>query len=86
LQQEEETKAKAELERDRKERLPDDVSLEHMHLAISNEAREMARRSAIDKKEDLCKISSALAVLASASVCLLLANISYSIFLELLLL
>lgn len=70
LVQEEEAKAKADLERsdaEEKERLSE-VSLREMHYNISNDARELAKRRAIEKKEELCKISSALAVLASASV------------------
>lgn len=69
--QEEEVKARAELERsqaEKKERLSEEVSLQDLHLSISEEARQLAQRRAIDKKEELCKLSSALAVLASASV------------------
>lgn len=45
----------------------DDVALKEMIIPTATEAQEQARARAIDKQEQLCKISRALAVLASAS-------------------
>ncbi|XP_075096946.1 uncharacterized protein LOC107791289 [Nicotiana tabacum] len=45
----------------------EDVALKEMTIPTATEAQEQARARAIDKQEQLCKISRALAVLASAS-------------------
>lgn len=45
-----------------------DVALEEMINATASDAQEQARAKALDKQEQLCKVSEALAVLASASV------------------
>lgn len=45
----------------------DDVALKEMIIPTATEAQKQARARAIDKQEQLCKISRALAVLASAS-------------------
>ncbi|KVI00377.1 Calcium-binding EF-hand [Cynara cardunculus var. scolymus] len=44
-----------------------DVALEEMINATASEVQEEARAKALDKQEKLCKVSEALAVLASAS-------------------
>ncbi|KAJ0876204.1 putative EF-hand domain, letm1 ribosome-binding domain-containing protein [Helianthus annuus] len=44
-----------------------DVALEEMVNATASDMQEQARASALDKQEQLCKVSEALAVLASAS-------------------
>ncbi|KAJ0815940.1 putative EF-hand domain, letm1 ribosome-binding domain-containing protein [Helianthus annuus] len=44
-----------------------DVALEEMVNATASDIQEQARASALDKQEQLCKVSEALAVLASAS-------------------
>nr|XP_043610022.1 mitochondrial proton/calcium exchanger protein-like [Erigeron canadensis] len=44
-----------------------DVALEEMVSATASEVQEQARARALDKQEQLCKVSEALAVLASAS-------------------
>ncbi|KAL8491712.1 hypothetical protein ACS0TY_023344 [Phlomoides rotata] len=46
----------------------DDVALKEMTVPTAREAQEQARASALDKQEQLCELSRALAVLASASV------------------
>ncbi|CAH9067310.1 unnamed protein product [Cuscuta europaea] len=45
----------------------DDIALKEMIIPTAREAQEQARAKALDKQEDLCEISQALAVLASAS-------------------
>ncbi|KAL8491713.1 hypothetical protein ACS0TY_023344 [Phlomoides rotata] len=45
----------------------DDVALKEMTVPTAREAQEQARASALDKQEQLCELSRALAVLASAS-------------------
>lgn len=45
-----------------------DLALEEMTIPTAREAQEAARARAIDKGAELCEISRALAVLASASV------------------
>lgn len=45
-----------------------DVALEEMTTATASEAREQARVKTMEKVEQLCELSRALAVLASASV------------------
>ncbi|KAK1426414.1 hypothetical protein QVD17_15085 [Tagetes erecta] len=44
-----------------------DVALEEMINATASDTQEQARAKALDKQEQLCKVSEALAVLASAS-------------------
>lgn len=44
-----------------------DIALQEMNIATAREAQELAREKAIEKQEQLCKLSRALAVLASAS-------------------
>ncbi|KAL4561239.1 hypothetical protein LXL04_033402 [Taraxacum kok-saghyz] len=44
-----------------------DVALEEMINATASEVQQQARQRALDKQEQLCKVSEALAVLASAS-------------------
>lgn len=45
-----------------------DVALEEMTTPTAREAREQARRKTLENVEELCELSRALAVLASASV------------------
>ncbi|CAA0818430.1 LETM1-like protein [Striga hermonthica] len=71
LIKEEEEKEEEELAR-RKEkessaRVEDDVALKEMLISTAKEAQERAREKAVDKQEQLCELSRALAVLASAS-------------------
>jgi len=69
--QEEEEKEKEEEEKSRRKESVcsrEDVALKEMTVPTATEAQEQARARAIDKQEQLCKISRALAVLASASV------------------
>lgn len=46
----------------------DDVALKEMTTPTAREAQEQARARVLDKCEQLCELSRALAVLASASV------------------
>lgn len=45
-----------------------DVALEEMAAAMAREAQEQSRMKTLEKVEELCELSRALAVLASASV------------------
>ena len=45
-----------------------DHALREMMLATAREAQQLAQTKTADKREELCKLSGALAVLASASV------------------
>lgn len=45
-----------------------DVALEEMTIPTAREAQEQAKGKILDKQEQLCELSRALAVLASASV------------------
>lgn len=73
---EEQERAKIEQERQKAEEkiklVEEDISFHQENVANAQEGQQMAQQMAesksIDKKEELCKISSALAVLASASV------------------
>ncbi|KAH0705068.1 hypothetical protein KY290_009769 [Solanum tuberosum] len=70
LIKEEEEKEKEEEEKSRRKEsvcTREDVALKEMTVPTATEAQEQARARAIDKQEQLCKISRALAVLASAS-------------------
>ncbi|BBN10959.1 LETM1 and EF-hand domain-containing protein 1, mitochondrial [Marchantia polymorpha subsp. ruderalis] len=72
---EEQERAKIEQERQKAEEkiklVEEDISFHQENVANAQEGQQMAQQMAesksIDKKEELCKISSALAVLASAS-------------------
>lgn len=46
----------------------EDVALREMTSRTAEEAQELARERMLEKNEELCEISRALAVLASASV------------------
>lgn len=50
----------------------EDFALNEMIIPTAREADELARVKTLEKQEQLCKISRALAVLASASVSLLI--------------
>ncbi|KAH0710706.1 hypothetical protein KY284_012133 [Solanum tuberosum] len=70
LIKEEEEKEKEEEEKSRRKEsvcTREDVALKEMTVPTATEAQEQARARAIDKQEQLCKISRALSVLASAS-------------------
>lgn len=67
-QEEEERKEEEKSRRKESVCSRDDVALKEMIIPTATEAQEQARARAIDKQEQLCKISRALAVLASASV------------------
>jgi LETM1 and EF-hand domain-containing protein 1 len=45
-----------------------DVALEEMSIPTARDAREQAKAKTLEKHEQLCELSRALAVLASASV------------------
>jgi hypothetical protein len=45
-----------------------DHALREMMLATAHEAQQLAQSKTLDKRDELCKLSGALAVLASASV------------------
>jgi LETM1 and EF-hand domain-containing protein 1 len=45
-----------------------DHALREMILATAREAQQLAQSKTLDKRDELCKLSGALAVLASASV------------------
>lgn len=67
--QEEEEKEEKELARMKESRATEeDVALKEMTIPTAREAQEQARARALEKQEHLCKLSQALAVLASASV------------------
>lgn len=46
----------------------EDVALKEMTIPTAREAQELARARTLEKQEQLCELSRALAVLASASV------------------
>ena len=46
----------------------EDVALKEMTISTAAEAHQLARDRAFEKQEQLCELSRALAVLASASV------------------
>lgn len=52
-----------------------DVALEEMTIPTAREAEELENAKSLDKQEQLCEISRALAVLASASVSTWLDNL-----------
>lgn len=67
--QEEEEKEEKELARMKESKATEeDVALKEMTIPTAREAQEQARARALEKQEHLCKLSQALAVLASASV------------------
>lgn len=68
LQEEEEKEEEEKTRRKESVCSKEDVALKEMTIPTATEAQEQARARAIDKQEQLCKISRALAVLASASV------------------
>lgn len=68
LIKEEEEKEEKELARMKESRATEeDVALKEMTIPTAREAQEQARARTLDKQEHLCKLSQALAVLASAS-------------------
>ncbi|GER38648.1 LETM1-like protein [Striga asiatica] len=69
LIKEEEEKEEEELARKKESSagIEDDVALKEMLISTAKEAQERAREKAVDKQEQLCELSRALAVLASAS-------------------
>lgn len=46
----------------------EDLALKEMIISTAKEAQDLAKEKTIEKREQLCNISRALAVLASASV------------------
>lgn len=50
----------------------DNMALKEMNISTATEAQQLARARALEKQEQLCELSRALAVLASASVRILL--------------
>ncbi|CAN1857777.1 Mitochondrial proton/calcium exchanger protein [Linum perenne] len=68
-EQEEEEKEEEELARikEHKVREEEDVALKEMTTPTANEAQQQARERTLEKQEELCELSRALAVLASAS-------------------
>lgn len=46
----------------------DNMALKDMNIPTATEAQQLARDRALEKQEQLCELSRALAVLASASV------------------
>ncbi|KAH9726752.1 Leucine zipper-EF-hand-containing transmembrane protein 1 [Citrus sinensis] len=68
LIKEEEEKEEKELARMKESKATEeDVALKEMTIPTAREAQEQARARALEKQEHLCKLSQALAVLASAS-------------------
>ncbi|KAJ7980623.1 LETM1 and EF-hand domain-containing protein 1, mitochondrial-like [Quillaja saponaria] len=67
LIKEEEEKEEGEQARVGSEASQEDVALREMTISTATEAQELARERALEKEEQLCKLSRALAVLASAS-------------------
>uniref|UniRef100_A0A0D6R0M2 Mitochondrial proton/calcium exchanger protein n=1 Tax=Araucaria cunninghamii TaxID=56994 RepID=A0A0D6R0M2_ARACU len=71
--QEELMKEEEEKEEEQQARLKEetvsqqDIALHEMNVPTAREAQELAKSKAIEKEEELCKLSRALAVLASAS-------------------
>lgn len=66
--QEEEEKEEAEQARIEMDSSQEDKALNEMNISTAKEAHQLARNRAVESKEQLCEISRALAVLASASV------------------
>lgn len=67
--QEEEEKEEEEQARMKDSKVSqEDVALKEMTIPTAREAQEQARARSLEKQEQLCEISRALAVLASASV------------------
>lgn len=69
LPQEEEEKEEKEISKKKQaDATQDDLALKEMTTPTAKEAQDQARARAVDKQEQLCELSRALAVLASASV------------------
>lgn len=67
--QEEEEKEEEELSRMKDPQInQEDIALKEMVSPTTSEAQKQARARTVEKREDLCQLSRALAVLASASV------------------
>lgn len=64
---EEEEKEEAEQARIEMDSSQEDKALNEMNISTAKEAHQLARNRAVESKEQLCEISRALAVLASAS-------------------
>jgi len=54
-----------------------DVALDEMMASTAKDANEQAKAKTLEKHEQLCELSRALAVLASASVWRLLTTLSF---------
>lgn len=69
MPQEEEEKEEKELARKKESTInEEDIALKEMTIPTAREAQEQARARTLEMQEELCKLSQALAVLASASV------------------
>lgn len=68
LQEEEEKEEEEQARMKESKGVQEDVALKEMTIPTAREAQEQARARALEKQEQLCEISRALAVLASASV------------------
>lgn len=69
LSQEEEKKEEKEISKKKQsDATQEDLALKEMTIPTAKEAQEQARARAVDKQEQLCELSRAIAVLASASV------------------
>ena len=68
LQEEEEKEEKEISKKKQSDATQEDLALKEMTTPTAKEAQEQARARAVDKQEQLCELSRAIAVLASASV------------------
>lgn len=68
LQEEEEREEEEQARIKESDGSREDVALKEMSIPTAREAQEQARARALEKQEQLCELSHALAVLASASV------------------
>ena len=68
LQEEEEKEEEEQARMNESKGSQEDVALKEMTIPTAREAQEQARARALEKQEQLCELSRALAVLASASV------------------
>ncbi|KAL8104485.1 uncharacterized protein LOC141677624 [Apium graveolens] len=67
LIKEEEEKEEKESKKKQSDATQEDLALKEMTIPTAKEAQEQARARAVDKQEQLCELSRAIAVLASAS-------------------
>lgn len=68
LQKEEEKEEEEQARKKESGMDQEDLALKEMIIPTAKEAQDLAKGKTLEKQEELCKISRALAVLASASV------------------